>query len=420
MKNFGFKKLMVFIVLSAAVALAYQLPYLRYTFYDQMTAAFGLNDTQMGLMATAVSLTSTICYPIGGFFADRFSMKKLICISFAAFVVLSALFAFTTDFAFLMVIHILFGFFGIATLWSAYLAGLRGLGDEETQSRLFGSSEATRGIIQMLTAFVFLALMNAALTPVAGFRTVMIAGTAICAVFLVLAIIFLPEEKKERDASGESTEEERFSIKDVLMNKGVWLTIWVVCCAYMAWSLGNGYLTTYTVRVLGVSGSLASSLGIVRSYIIVFLAGFLGGWVLDKFSYKGKGFLVLFSIVIVTTAGIMLTNKVVPVCVGLTILLAFLANVMKSTYWSVMGQAGIPVGMTAMATGIISFIAFIPEFIAPTVCGIWLDAATAAGDVSVGFNKIFIMIIAFAVAGLLGAVMLTRQTRALRESGAKV
>ena len=174
------------------------------------------------------------------------------------------------------------------------------------------------------------------------------------------------------------------------------------------------------MRVLGISEATASSLGIVRSYIIVFLAGFIGGWVLDKFSYKGKGFLVLFTAVIVTMAGVMLTNKAVAVCVGLTMLLAFLANVMKSTYWSVMGQAGIPVNMTAMATGIISFIAFIPDFIVPTVCGVWLDAATAAGDVSVGFNKIFIMLIVFAVAGLIGAVMLTRQTRALRESGAKV
>ena len=252
------------------------------------------------LFRSAVSLTSTICYPIGGFFADRFSMKKLICVSFAAFVVLSAMFAFTTNYALLMVIHILFGFFGIATLWSAYLTGLRGLGDEDTQSRLFGSSEATRGIIQTLTAFVFLALMNAAATPVAGFRAVMIAGTVICAVFLVLAIIFLPEEKKERETAGESAEEEKFSIKDVLTNKGVWITIWVVCCAYVAWTLGNGYLTTYTVRVLGISEATASSLGIVRSYIIVFLAGFIGGWVLDKFSYKGKGFLVLFTAVIVT------------------------------------------------------------------------------------------------------------------------
>lgn len=411
MKNFGFRKLMIFIILSAAVALAYQLPYMRYTFYDQMAAALQLNDTQMGLLATALTFTNTLCYPIGGFFAERFSMKKLICITLAAYAALTALFAFTTNFVVLMGIHVLYGFFGIATLWSAYLAGLRTLGDENSQSTIFGSSEATRGIIQTITAFVFLGIMNVAATPILGFKLVMLTGAAFTGVFLVLALIFLPGEGIREESSGE----EKYSLKDILKNKGVWLTIWVIMCAYVSWTLGNGYLTTYTVRVLGVSESVASTIGVIRSYVIVFLAGFIGGWVLDRFTYKGRGFLLLFASVIIVIAGVMLTSKVVPVCVGLTLVLAFLANVMKSTYWSIMGQAGIPARMTAVATGIISFIAFIPDFIVPTLCGSWLDAATAAGDVAMGFNKIFILLIAFSVVGLIGAVMLTKQTKLLEK-----
>lgn len=419
MKDFGFKKLMIFFILSATVALAYQIPYLRYTFYDQMAAALGLNDTQMGVLATAVSLTSTLCYPIGGFFADRFSMKTLMCVTLGAFTVLSLAFAFTTDYVILVGIHVLFGFFGIATLWSAYLTGLRALGDEDSQSRLFGSSEATRGIVQTLTAFVFLGLMGAAAAPAAGFRTVLIAGAVITGIILVLAVIFLPKESD--GGAGEAGEEkERFSIKDVLTDKGVWLTIWIVCCAYVVWTLGNGYLTTYTVRVLGVSESLASTLGIIRSYIIVFLAGFIGGWALDRFSYKGKGFFILFGASAAVAAGVIFTDRVAAVCIGLTIFLAFLANIMKSTYWSVMGQAGIPAGMTAMATGIISFIAFIPDFIVPTVCGVWLDAATRAGDVSAGFDKIFILLIVFAVIGMAGAAVFVRQTRRLRREHGEI
>ena len=196
------------------------------------------------------------------------------------------------------------------------------------------------------------------------------------------------------------------------------LTIWVIMCAYVSWTLGNGYLTTYTVRVLNVSQSVASTIGVVRSYVIVFLAGFIGGWILDRFSYKGKGFFLLFSAVIVTCAAIMLTSKAVAVSIGLTLLLAFLANVMKSTYWSIMGQAGIPLKMTAIATGIISFIAFIPDFIVPTLCGVWLDAATAAGNVTLGFNKIFLLLIGFSVVGLIGAALLTKQTKSLEKAKA--
>ncbi|MEG1331987.1 MAG: MFS transporter, partial [Eubacterium sp.] len=181
--------------------------------------------------------------------------------------------------------------------------------------------------------------------------------------------------------------DEKYTIKEVLANPGVWITILVICCAYISWTVGNGYLTTYTVQVLNISPSLATTLGIVRSYIIVFLAGFIGGFILDKFTYKGKAFLIMFTSIIVIVLGVMLTSKVIPICIGLTLVIAFVANVMKSTYWSVMEQAGIPVKMTPLATGIISFIAFIPDFIVGPLCGSWLDTAKAAGNVADGFNK---------------------------------
>lgn len=294
MKNFGFRKWMIFIILSAAVAIAYQLPFLRYTFYDQMMAALQLNDVQMGVLASAVSITQTLCYPIGGIFAGKFSMRSLINITFAAFVVLTLAFAFTTNYIFLIGIHILYGFFGIATLWSAYLVGVRNLGDESEQSKLFGFNEATRGILQTLLGFAFLAIMNAAATPVLGFKTMLIVGAAVTAVFLVLGLIFLP--KTEKEEKGEAVAEDKVRIIDVIKNPGVWIIIIILTCAYSCWSFGNGYLTTYTVRVGGLSETTASTLGMIRSYVIVFVAGFFGGWLLDKFSYKGKAFIGLLGL----------------------------------------------------------------------------------------------------------------------------
>lgn len=415
MKKLGFKNLMVFIILSATVAIAYQIPYLRYTFYDQMMATLQLNNTQMGVLATAVSLTSTICYPIGGYLADKFSIKSLMVITLAAFVGLTVWFAFTTNYIMLLIIHILYGFFGIATLWSAYLNGIRNLGDKDNQSTIFGSSEATRGILQTIMGFIFLGIMGSAALPTTGFKTLLLVGAAITAGFLVLAIIFLPkpQPKVKGEADQAMLGEEKYSFVDALKNKGVWITILVIMCAYMSWSLGNGYLTTYTVQVLSIDPSLATTLGIIRSYIIVFVAGFLGGFVLDKFTYKGKAFLIMFVAIIVALLGVMLTSKVVPICIGITLVIAFIANVMKSTYWSTMGQAGIPVKMTPIATGVISFIAFIPEFIVPPICGSWLDKATAAGNVAGGFNKIFILLIMFSIVGIIGSILLTKRTKRL-------
>ena len=415
MKNFGFRNLMVFIILSATVAIAYQLPYLRYTFYDQMMAALQLNDVQMGVLASAVGITQTCSYPVGGILANRFSMRTLINITLAAFVALTLAFAFTTNYAFLIGIHILYGFFGIATLWSAYLVGIRNLGDESVQSKLFGFSEATRGILQTILGFAFLGIMNAAAAPVLGFRTMLIVGAVVTGIFLVLGVIFLPKTEKEEKT--EVVAEKKVTIMDVVKNPGVWIVIIILTCAYSCWTLGNGYLTTYTVRVGGLSESVASTLGMIRSYVIVFVAGFFGGWFLDKFTYKGKAFIGLLGISAAGFVLIMFTAKALAISIVLTLFLAFVANIMKSTYWSLMGQAGIPAKMTALATGFISLIIFLPDAICPTIIGNWLTNAEAAGNVAAGFNNIFIMLTVFALIGVLGSFLLVRRTKAIEKAG---
>lgn len=414
MKNFGFRKLMIFIILSATVAIAYQLPYLRYTFYDQMMTVLRLNDVQMGVLATAVSVANTISYPIGGILANRFSMRSLINVTLAAFVVLTIAFAFTTNYVFLIGIHVLYGFFGIATLWSAYLVGIRNLGDESVQSKLFGFSEATRGILQTCLGFAFLGIMNATATPIFGFKTMLIVGAVITGIFLILGLIFLPKKSSEES---KAVDGEKVTVMDVIKNPGVWITIVILMCAYACWSFGNGYLTTYTVRVAGLDAGVASTLGMIRSYVIVFIAGFFGGWFLDRFTYKGKAFIGLLGISAVCFALVMFSSKALGVCIFISLFVAFIANIMKATYWSIMGQAGIPAKMTALATGFISLIIFLPDAILPPVIGTWLNNAEAAGNIAAGFNNIFIMLVIFAIIGVIGSILLLRRTKSLEAKG---
>lgn len=414
MKRFTFRTFMIFLVLSATVALAYQIPYLRYTFYDQFAAAYQLTNVQVGFTASAVSFTSTLCYPIGGILADRFSLRTLILITLAAFTLVTVAFAMTTNFILIMIIHVLFGFFGIATLWSAYLNGIRNLADEENQSKVFGFSEATRGVIQTIVGFAFLGVLAIAATPADGFKYGILFSAAVCAVFFVLGFIFLPKENPTASSSTETTGV-RYTFVDVAKNKGVWITILVLTSAYLAWTIGNSYMTTYTVQVLEISPSTASMLGIVRSYIIVLLAGFVGGFVLDKFTYKGKGFIALFIIVVALTVALTASSSVVGLSIVLTLVIAFVANIMKSTYWSIMDQAGIPLNMTALATGFISFIIFIPDFLIGPIFGKWLDDAAAAGNIATGFNRIFIFLIVASIIGIFSSYLLLRRTKQLEK-----
>lgn len=419
MNKLGFRNLMVFIILSASVAIAYQVPNLRYTFYDQMMTVLHLNNTQMGVLTIAVTVVNTICYIPSGFLAARFSCRSLVSVSLAAFAVLAIWYSFTTSYITLLIIHAIYGLFGTGVLWSAYLSGIRNLGNKDNQSTLFGSSEATRGLIQTIFGFIFLGIMGAASTLALGFKTMLLVAAVITAFFFVLSLIYLPQAPKKDalNADFEEKDDEKFSWIDVLKNKGVWITVFLLMGAYALWTLSNSYLTTYTVNVLHVSDSLASTLGIVRTYIIVIVAGFIGGFLVDRFTYKGKAMIILLSICIALILTIMFTSKIVALCIGLTLVLAFVVNVIKSTYWSTMGQAGIPPKMTPIATGIISFLCFLPDAIVFPICGRWLDTATAAGDIAAGFTKIFIMMLAFAVVGIIFGILLIKRTKKLEASG---
>ena len=146
---------MIFIILSATVALAYQLPYLRFTFYDQMMSALQLNNTQMGVLATAIGFASTVSYPTGGFIANRFFHENSNLFHFGCLYWSYDLVCLHDKLYYAYHHPYSYGFFSIATLWSAYLTGIRNLGDEKNQSTLFDSSEATRGVIQTLMGFAF-------------------------------------------------------------------------------------------------------------------------------------------------------------------------------------------------------------------------------------------------------------------------
>jgi hypothetical protein len=69
---------------------------------------------------------------------------------------------------------------------------------------------------------------------------------------------------------------------------------------------------------------------------------------------------------------------------------------------------------------ILSFIAFAPDFITPAICGRWIDEASAAGNVSAGFTKIFILMIAFGIIAIIASFLLIKRTKKWRFYHAKI
>jgi hypothetical protein len=97
-----------------------------------------------------------------------------------------------------------------------------------------------------------------------------------------------------------------------------------------------------------------------------------------------------------------------------------IANIMKTTYWSTLGEAGIPAAMTPLATGFISFICFMPDWIYPTVFGNWLSEARLVGTTEAlasVYTTIFIILMVCGVLAMILAFIHWKRAQKLEAAG---
>jgi len=292
----------------------------------------------------------------------------------------------------------------------------------------------------VVIAFGCLFVLGAFAESAAGFRAVLWFNAIIFAVLALLVIIFIPNfDKKltrkqkaelkqvasesqaesqgeaalEQEAQAESSIAILKTMFKQLKNPGVWVCIGVIMCGFCLWSTTNGYMGTYCTRVLGIDPSISSALSIVRSYLIVFIAGVTGGVVMDKFKTKGKGMMVAFLATTISVALVFITRNAIFVCLAVTLVLAYMVNVLKSTYWSIMGDAGITRAETGTATAIISLIALTPDIFVSPIIGPIINYWDAAGSVETGFNIMLVWMLVWAALGIGAGLILKKRKQAL-------
>ena len=410
---------LVLLILSLIAGLMYLTPLLRFSFYDQMMEALNLTDIQIGTIGSVYAIFCIICYPISGILADKFSTKKLLIISTFAMSLITVWYCFLPGYISLIIIHALYGIFSIATFWSPYLKAVRQLGSESEQGRLYGISEGLRGIGQTVVATICLFVVASFASISIGFSILLIIN-AVVFILLMLAVMFIiPNDTVENN--GEEKSEKSASVVGIisksLTSSSTWICIFVIMSGYTLWCTANGYIGTYCTRVLGISANMSSTLSIIRSYVIVFLAGFTGGFIIDKFKTKGQGMMLVFLAATISVSAILLTSKITAICIIVTIVLAYIVNVIKSTYWSILGDAGIPVESTGIATGIISLIALSPDMFVPIIISRFITYGENIGNIKLGFDLMLIWILVWSILGIVsGLILKRRKEKIMREN----
>ena len=366
------KKYGTLLLLATGAGIIFQLPYIRETFYVPIQNAMNLSNAQMGLLSSGYATMSLFSYFIGGIIADKFSARKLLTFSFIATGILGLWFSTFPGYTISRVIFVLMGISTIITYWSACIKATRMLGTDEEQGRLFGLQEGLRGIMNALLVFGMTAAFTRFADEVAGASAAIKVCSIVVIIIGILNFIFIEDTKKEENS--ESLAEITKGMFKALLIPRVWLLVAIVFTAYSVYGL-IAYATTFAQQFYGLSAASAATLGGVR-YLIQGAGGIVGGFLADKMKSRFKviiggciGLALSFGLFIVMPSKASLCVMVVAnFFVGL-----FFIYAVRSQYFAVHDDAGIPINMSGRVSGIASCLGYTPDIFMYTLVGSWMD-----------------------------------------------
>lgn len=398
----NFKRFLIIFILAFGTTAMYSLPYMKSSFYDPMQQALSLSHTQIGNLLSLYGLVGMVSYFIGGWFADRFSVRKLITFSLIASGILGFYFSTFPSYSMILLIFVLWGFTTILTFFSASVKVVRMQGSESEQGRIFGFYEGLSGVSGTLISFIGLYFFGKFAEITVGFKYVVwlySAASIICGILL----FFLVEEKKDSGASDEGLSIKSL-LKVVTMPKA-WLIGLIIFSTYLVFS-SLTYLSPYLSEVYVMPMTLVSALSIIRTYVIKMGASPVAGVITDKVGSSIRVMFVGFILMTVSTAAYLVIPKstgFIWIAVINMIILSVILFGFRGIYFASVSESNISLETTGAVVGFASFIGFSPDVFYYTIAGNWLDKYGQTG-----YTYIFILSVVCAVIGIFATYALNK------------
>ncbi|WP_250673104.1 MFS transporter [Paraclostridium ghonii] len=400
--NKNFKRYFLIFVLAFGTTAMYSLPYMKSSFYDPMQQALNLSHTQIGNLLSVYGMVGMVAYFVGGWFADKFSVKILIPFSLISSGLLGLYFATFPSYNQILLIFVLWGFTTILTFFSASIKVVRMQGDESEQGRLFGFNEGLSGIAGTLISFIGLYLFGKITDISIGFKYVvwLYSGASILS---GIVLYFLIEDKKDESSSDEPLTLKTLS-KVVTMPKA-WLIGIIIFSTYLVFS-SLTYLSPYLSEVYVMPMTLVSALSIIRTYVIKMGASPAAGILTDKVGSSIKVMFIGYILTAITMAAFLVIpkgNNFMIIAVINMIILSIILFGFRGIYFASVSESNISMETTGMVVGFASFIGFSPDAFYYTLAGKWLDTYGQTG-----YKYIFILSVGAALLGVGATYMLNK------------
>lgn len=398
-------------ILSAATGLLYQLPYLRYSYYDAMLDAFGYTNIQLGNLMSVYGIGSVICYVIGGVVADRFANKYLLMLGQVLTAIGGFIFATFPSYPISLAISFLWAFCGALIFWPTVINYVKTLGSDSEQGRMYGLFEGLRGLISTILGLGVVAAFNYFASQSMGLRAVIIIYAVINLVLGIITFILVPYEKKQAvNEAGEKVSIVKNFITALKMPSAWVITISIFCT--MMCFICLGYMTPYLTGVMGATVTFAATIGTIRTWGLQIVGGTSGGIIADKI--KSSSLTMVFAFIIIAIGFgiyIILPTNSSMLIIATILMFAFgiAIYVNRGVYFATLSEAGVPDSLSGTVVGFASALGFLPDAFMYTIIGNWLDKY----DTVTGYRMIFATGV---ISGLIGMVACFLMYRNLKKN----
>lgn len=422
MKQGNLKRYFQFFLIVLAAGVIYPIIYLRTNYQVTLLEVFNLSQVQLNNMYSMLGMAYVIGYIPSGLLADKVPSKWLIGISLLGVSICGFWFATVPNPETVRVIFFLWGIFSVLTFWSSHMKIVKMLSTAKEEGRFFGILDGGRGVVEAIMGSVGLAIFagilgtsEAIADKTSAMTAVITLFSAILLVTSILIFIFVNNDKKLAELSGQTgqrEESDKFRLKDVgalLKNKYVYLMGGIIFMGYAVfWTVYyiGGYLQT-------VKGMDAVTVGAITVAILWMrpVGGFIGGFTADKIG-RPKTISIALAGAAVMLALAALLPATGTVITAVVIVLGIFLYAIRGTYWSLLGMSKIPAIMMGTAIGLISFIAYLPDIILPQMNSfLW----NTFGDVG-GYVSYFLVSAVFAILGIVILVVYAKLNKKEKEA----
>ncbi len=381
-------------------------PYSVRSYYVVFQEAAGLTNLQLGQLMTAYGLGSMLFYFPGGWFADKWSPRKMLASSFFLGGGLTLLMLFMPSFTPMAGLFATFAFACNFLAWGAHVKLIGALGSAEEQGKMYGAREAIAGFAGMALGYIVLWMGEAAGgAPDVTYRFYVIVYAAFCFISGIMMLVFCKEEHLTNLTSAAV---DLSYIKRVVKMPKVWLMAFIVIACYTAYS-ASSYLSPYLVDVYDASIGDSTSYGLMRSYGFRIFACSLLGVLADKMGSASKLLGICTAIIAAVAVGFLVTPGVPStyiLAVVMMIVWGVVATGMRGIYYAQIQEGGIPSEVRGTAIGLIAFLAYSPDAYFYNIVGGWIDSVGVKG-----YTYMFYYMAAMCALSILAGVVLIRMNK---------